>query len=123
MEKHCRSFDRLQDRLPRGDRWRCFLLLDEDYQLLGYTYLDSNGEGKEEFTTTDAPIPSTGTVELYLEEDSSQTCTLILSANPALIPEAQSMEFSGAPYLAPWTNIFAPVFKWPAWLPQMGNEA
>lgn len=99
VEKHCRSIDRLQDRLPRGDRWRCFLLLDEDYQLLGYTYLNSNGEGKEDFTTTDASIPSTGTVELYLEEDSSQTCTLTFSQVQALIPEAQSMEFNGTPYL------------------------
>ena len=40
VEKHSREMDRLRDRLPRDDRWRCFLLLDGDHQLLGYTMMD-----------------------------------------------------------------------------------
>ena len=29
--------------LPREGRWRCYLLLDKDYNLLGYTMLDYQG--------------------------------------------------------------------------------
>ena len=60
--------DRLMNRLPRDDRWRCFLFLDEDYQLLGYTMMDSTGQGGQAADTDIVPL---GTVALIVQEDSS----------------------------------------------------
>ena len=35
----------LEEFLPNEGRWRCYLLLDADYDLLGYTMLDHQGNG------------------------------------------------------------------------------
>ena len=44
-ERQCREIERLEEFLPREGRWRCYLLLDADYDLLGYTMLDYQGNG------------------------------------------------------------------------------
>ena len=45
MERRCREIQRLEEFLPSEGRWRCYLLLDADYDLLGYTMLDYQGNG------------------------------------------------------------------------------
>jgi len=44
-ERQCREIERLEEFLPKEGRWRCYLLLDADYDLLGYTMLDYQGNG------------------------------------------------------------------------------
>ena len=44
-ERQCREIQRLEEFLPNEGRWRCYLLLDADYDLLGYTMLDYQGNG------------------------------------------------------------------------------
>lgn len=44
-ERQCREIERLEEFLPNEGRWRCYLLLDADYDLLGYTMLDYQGNG------------------------------------------------------------------------------
>lgn len=44
-ERQCRGIQRLEEFLPNEGRWRCYLLLDRDYNLLGYTMLDFQGNG------------------------------------------------------------------------------
>lgn len=44
-ERHCYEIQRLEEFLPREGRWQCYLLLDADYDLLGYTMLDYQGNG------------------------------------------------------------------------------
>ena len=95
VEKLCRSFDRLQDRLPRGDRWRCFLLLDEDYQLLGYTYLNSKGEAGSEGTSASSSLTATGSVELYLDENSQGQCVFDQEQLRGLVPQMEFFNLAG----------------------------
>ena len=45
LARQCREIERLEESLPREDRWMCYLLLDQDYNLLGYTMLDYQGNG------------------------------------------------------------------------------
>ena len=45
LARQCREIERLEESLPRKDRWMCYLLLDQDYNLLGYTMLDYQGNG------------------------------------------------------------------------------
>ena len=92
VEKHCREMDRLQDRLPRDDRWRCFLFLDEDYQLLGYTMLDSTGGGGQAANTELTPL---GTVELIVEENSDGNCEFTEEKLRQIVPEMEFFNFEG----------------------------
>ena len=45
LARRCREVERLEEFLPTEGRWRCCLLLDQDYTLLGYTMLDHQGNG------------------------------------------------------------------------------
>ena len=45
LARQCREIERLEEFLPSEGRWRCYLLLDADYDLLGYTMLDYQGNG------------------------------------------------------------------------------
>ena len=45
LERQCYEIQRLKEFLPNEGRWRCYLLLDADYDLLGYTMLDYQGNG------------------------------------------------------------------------------
>ena len=45
LERKCREIQRLEEFLPNEGRWMCYLLLDENYELLGYTMLDYQGNG------------------------------------------------------------------------------
>lgn len=92
VEQHCRKMDRLIDRLPRDDRWRCFLFLDEDYQLLGYTMMDSTGQGGQAADTDIAPL---GTVDLIVQEDSSGNCEFTEAQLRQLVPEMDFFNFGG----------------------------
>lgn len=44
-EYQCRELARLEQDLPDEGRWMCYLLLDESNDLVGYTMLDTNGNG------------------------------------------------------------------------------
>ena len=92
VEQHSRSLDRLKDRLPRDDRWRCFLFLDEDYQLLGYTMLDSTGGGGQAANTELTPL---GTVELIVEENSDGNCEFTEEKLRQIVPEMEFFNFEG----------------------------
>lgn len=93
VEKHSREMDRLRDRLPRDDRWRCFLLLDGDYQLLGYTMMDSTGSGGQ--VGGDGDITPTGSVELILEEKSDGNCEITEELLRQVVPETSFFNFEG----------------------------
>lgn len=45
MKRQCFEIERLEEFLPDEGRWMCYLLLDADYNLLGYTMLDYQGNG------------------------------------------------------------------------------
>ena len=45
LARQCREIQRLEEFLPMEGRWQCYLLLDRDYNLLGYTMLDYQGNG------------------------------------------------------------------------------
>lgn len=45
LERQCREIEWLAEFLPNEGRWMCYLLLDRDYNLLGYTMLDYQGNG------------------------------------------------------------------------------
>ena len=92
VKQHCREMDRLMNRLPRDDRWRCFLFLDEDYQLLGYTMMDSTGQGGQAADTDIAPL---GTVDLIVQEDSSGNCEFTEAQLRQLVPEMDFFNFGG----------------------------
>lgn len=92
VEQHSRELDRLKDRLPREDRWRAFLLLDRDHQLLGYTMMDSNGAGGQ---VTDADITPLGTVDLYLEENDRGQCEFTEELLRQAVPEMDFFNFGG----------------------------
>lgn len=92
VEQHCREMDRLRDQLPRDDRWRCFLFLDEDYQLLGYTMMDSTGAGGQ---VADADITPLGTVELIVEENSDGNCEFTEEKLRQIVPEMEFFNFEG----------------------------
>lgn len=92
VKQHCREMDRLMNRLPRDDRWRCFLFLDEDYQLLGYTMMDSTGQGGQAADTDIVPL---GTVDLIVQEDSSGTCEFTEAQLRQLVPEMDFFNFGG----------------------------
>ena len=44
-ERQFREIERLEESLPNEGRWMCYLLFDSNDQLLGYTMLDSQGNG------------------------------------------------------------------------------
>ncbi len=92
VKQHCREMDRLMNRLPRDDRWRCFLFLDEDYQLLGYTMMDSTGQGGQAADTDIVPL---GTVDLIVQEDSSGNCEFTEAQLRQLVPEMDFFNFGG----------------------------
>lgn len=46
-EYQCRELSRLEQDLPDEGRWMCYLLLDGNNKLVGYTMLDTNGNGGE----------------------------------------------------------------------------
>lgn len=92
VKQHCREMDRLMNRLPRDDRWRCFLFLDEDYQLLGYTMMDSTGQGGQAADTDIVPL---GTVDLIVQEDSSGNCEFTEAQLRQLVPEMVFFNFGG----------------------------
>lgn len=93
VEKHSREMDRLRDRLPRDDRWRCFLLLDGDHQLLGYTMMDSTGSGGQ--VSGDGDITPTGSVDLILEEKSDGNCEITEELLRQVVPETSFFNFEG----------------------------
>lgn len=90
MTEHSRELDRLRDRLPRDDRWRAYLLLDRDHQLLGYTMMDSTGAGGQ---VADDDITPLGTVDLYLEEDNRGQVALNEEKIREIIPETAFFNF------------------------------
>ena len=45
IQRQCRGIQQLEEFLPSEGHWKCFLLLDADCRLLGYTLLDSQGNG------------------------------------------------------------------------------
>ena len=92
VAEHSRSLDRLRDRLPREDRWRCFLFLDGDYQLLGYTMMDSTGGGGQ---VTDTDITPLGTAELILRENSDGNCEFTEDLLRQAVPEMDFFNFGG----------------------------
>lgn len=92
VEQHSRGLDRLRDRLPRDDRWRAYLLLDEDHQLLGYTMMDSTGGGGQAANTELTPL---GTVELIVEENRDGNCEFTEDQLRQVVPEMDFFNFEG----------------------------
>lgn len=121
VEQHCRKMDRLIDRLPRDDRWRCFLFLDEDYQLLGYTMMDSTGQGGQAADTDIAPL---GTVDLIVQEDSSGNCEFTEAQLRQLVPEMGFFNFGAyVPDLGGDVKAYVKDSLHMAWLVTSGGTA
>lgn len=122
VEKHSREMDRLRDRLPRDDRWRCFLLLDGDHQLLGYTMMDSTGSGGQ--VGGDGDITPTGSVELILEEKSDGNCEITEELLRQVVPETSFFNFEGyAPDLGGDVKAYVADSFHMAWLVASGGTA
>lgn len=120
VEKHSREMDRLRDRLPRDDRWRCFLLLDGDHQLLGYTMMDSTGSGGQ--AGGDSDITPTGSVELVLEEKSDGNCEITEELLHRVVPEMSFFNFEGyAPDLGGDVKAYVTDSLHMAWLVTSGG--
>lgn len=120
VEKHSREMDRLRDRLPRDDRWRCFLLLDGDHQLLGYTMMDSTGSGGR--AGADGDITPTGSVELILEEKSDGNCEITEELLRQVVPETSFFNFEGyAPDLGGDVKAYVADSFHMAWLVASGG--
>lgn len=120
VEKHSREMDRLRDRLPRDDRWRCFLLLDGDHQLLGYTMMDSTGSGGQ--AGVDGAITPTGSVELILEEKSDGNCEITEELLRQVVPETAFFNFEGyAPDLGGDVKAYVADSFHMAWLVASGG--
>ena len=108
MSPHIRMFARPIDEFPHtarratADRPELYLLLNADYQYLGYVRI-TDGERVANMTF-DPPhadgshAANTGTVSLDLTAD-GECCDLTLEQVQALVPQAQSMEFRGVPDL------------------------
>ena len=92
VTEHSRELDRLRDRLPRDDRWRAYLLLDRDHQLLGYTMMDSTGAGGQ---VADDDITPLGTVDLLLEENDRGQCEFTEELLRQTVPEMDFFNFEG----------------------------
>lgn len=121
VKQHCREMDRLMNRLPRDDRWRCFLFLDEDYQLLGYTMMDSTGQGGQAADTDIVPL---GTVDLIVQEDSSGNCEFTEAQLRQLVPEMDFFNFGGyVPDLGGDVKAYVKDSLHMAWLVTSGGTA
>ena len=121
VKQHCREMDRLMNRLPRDDRWRCFLFLDEDYQLLGYTMMDSTGQGGQAADTDIVPL---GTVDLIVQEDSSGNCEFTEAQLRQLVPEMDFFNFGGyMPDLGGDVKAYVKDSLHMAWLVTSGGTA
>lgn len=121
VKQHCREMDRLMNRLPRDDRWRCFLFLDEDYQLLGYTMMDSTGQGGQAADTDIAPL---GTVDLIVQEDSSGNCEFTEAQLRQLVPEMGFFNFGAyVPDLGGDVKAYVKDSLHMAWLVTSGGTA
>ncbi len=93
LDKHVREMDRLPDSLPRSDSWRCFLLLDRDMDLLGYTVMDSTGSGGP--AASSGELQSLGTVDLYLEENDRGQVYIDDQVLREVVPEEAFFNFEG----------------------------
>lgn len=114
--------DRLHFRLPWDDRWRCFLLLDGDHQLLGYTMMDSTGSGGQ--VSGDGAITPTGSVELILEEKSDGNCEITEELLRQVVPETSFFNFEGyAPDLGGDVKAYVAESFHMAWLVTSGGTA
>ena len=91
-DQFAREMDRLESSLPDLGRWRCFLLLDDDREPLGYVMLDHSGSGGP--TGGSGDIESLGTVDLYLEEENNRI-TLNDEVLQEVIPEVAFFNFEG----------------------------
>lgn len=121
VKQHCREMDRLMNRLPRDDRWRCFLFLDEDYQLLGYTMMDSTGQGGQAADTDIVPL---GTVDLIVQEDSGGNCEFTEAQLRQLVPEMDFFNFGGyMPDLGGDVKAYVKDSLHMAWLVTSGGTA
>ena len=122
VEKYSREMDRLHFRLPRDDRWRCFLLLDGDHQLLGYTMMDSTGSGGQ--VSGDGAITPTGSVDLILEEKSDGNCEITEELLRQVVPETSFFNFEGyAPDLGGDVKAYVTDSLHMAWLVTSGGTA
>ena len=91
-DQFAREMDRLESSLPDLGRWRCFLLLDDDREPLGYVMLDHSGSSGP--TGGSGDIESLGTVDLYLEEENNRI-TLNDEVLQEVIPEEAFFNFEG----------------------------
>ncbi len=105
LERHCRNMKYFQPPQENANdlRYTYYLLLDEDYDLIGYTLLSSEDAAP---TESDAPqatsryVTAPGdkeTVYIDLELGTNGECRITLAELQAQFPQAEYMEFNGVP--------------------------
>ena len=97
------------------------MFLDEDYQLLGYTMMDSTGQGGQAADTDIAPL---GTVDLIVQEDSSGNCEFTEAQLRQLVPEMGFFNFGAyVPDLGGDVKAYVKDSLHMAWLVTSGGTA
>ena len=119
FEKHCREIGQIEHRLPREDRWRCFLLFDGDHELIGYTMLDSTGGGG---SVSVPELENLGTVDLYIQEDENGQCLFTEDWLREQVPETAFFNLDMSVDLGNAIDAYLADSFHMAWLVSSGGE-
>ena len=91
-ENMSHDIDDIGESLPDEGRIRCFLLFDRDMELLGYTFLDHEGNSCQ----SEGPeIKAEGSVTVTLSEDPSGRCVFTEEGIKEYIPQAEIFNLHG----------------------------
>ena len=121
VENYARDIERFESQTVSPGRQRCYLLLDEDYESIGYTVLteetaqasaSAQGEqtqdvGREDYASgeamaaaSDGELPTSGDyTAIYVHEDENGNCRVNPDVVQQYIPESTTSCFTGSPNL------------------------
>ena len=121
VENYARDIERFESQTVSPGRQRCYLLLDEDYESIGYTVLteetaqasaSAQGEqtqdvGRADYASgeamaaaSDGELPTSGDyTAIYVHEDENGNCRVNPDVVQQYIPESTTSCFTGSPNL------------------------